>query len=127
MTNTMEQERAADAWRRCEGCNREYMILAKGVPALIMNSGLMQTMAFLQDKGKNGERDGDNAHGKLAKQLREWLATHFEHVISSSSYPEFMNALMQASPRDFQEITAEAMAWLRWVRQIAPTRLEGRD
>jgi CRISPR-associated protein Cmr5 len=34
-----------------------------------------------------------------------------------------MKNLFVADPADFQEITAEAFAWLRWLRQMAPARV----
>lgn len=117
MTMTMEQQRAADAWACSEGCTRAYVTLAKGLPALIMNSGLMQTMAFLEDKGYE-------QHKALGKHLRQWLARHYNQTVRSSDYEDFMEGLFQAEPQQFQEVTAEAMAWLRWVRQIAPTQVD---
>jgi V/A-type H+-transporting ATPase subunit I len=52
---TLEQKRAAHAWSKAgEGVARhptDYVNDAKGLPALIMNSGLMQVMAYLQGKG----------------------------------------------------------------------------
>lgn len=120
MTMSMEQRRAADAWRCSEGCTKAYATLAKGLPALIMNSGLMQTVAFLQDKG---DKRADDHHRVLGSQLRAWLSQNFPEVLPRSEYRAFMEALMRAEPRQFQEITAEAMAWLRWLRQIASTRV----
>lgn len=112
---TLEQKRAKHAWgKSAEGINRhgkDYVNDAKGLPALIMNSGLMQVMAYLHDKGGRYET--------LAQHLRDWLAlqcntpTHFE---------EFMQKLMQSDPREFQVITAEAFAWLKWLRQMAAAR-----
>ena len=40
--------------------------IAKGLPALIMNSGLMQVLAFCHEKGK--------AQADVANHLRSWLA-----------------------------------------------------
>jgi CRISPR-associated protein Cmr5 len=116
----MEQKRAADAWKCSEGCRDEYVNLAKGLPALIMNSGLMQVMALLQEKS---EKPG---YGELAGQLRQWLAQQFPEHIRSSEFDSFMVCLMTREPREFQAITAEAFAWLRWVRQMAPARLAER-
>ena len=52
---TLEQQRAQDAWKKAdEGIGRhgkDYVNDAKGLPALIMNSGLMQVMAFLLGGG----------------------------------------------------------------------------
>lgn len=36
---TLDQRRAADAWRCAQGKGKDYANLAKGLPALIMNSG----------------------------------------------------------------------------------------
>lgn len=113
MKQTMEQRRAAHAWGAAqEGVRRhsgEYVKGAKGLPALIMNSGLMQVMAFLQGKG--------GRHEVLGSQLRDWL--HQTHTMPTS-FEGFMQGLLKAESREFQAITAEAFAWLRWLRQMAP-------
>ena len=111
---TMEQQRAAHAWEKAqEGVRahgKDYANDAKGLPALIMNSGLMQVMAYLQ--GKREER-----HRLLAGHLRDWL--HRSRGAPATFEP-FMQHLLQAEPREFQAITAEAFAWLKWLRQMAP-------
>lgn len=117
---TLEQQRAQHAWQCCVRCQPEqmdaYTKAAKGLPALIMNSGLMQVMAFMQEKqGKNGQ-----GHYKtLAADLRGWLVTQIDEL-TDDSFNGFMNELMKMDPQVFQHTTAEAFAWLRWVRQIAP-------
>ncbi len=116
MAVTLEQQRAADAWKKAQGCEKDYVNLAKGLPALIMNTGLMQVMAFLHEKGsKNSQRHC----AVLGDHLRGWLQLRFPQQIKSADFPAFMDALMKAEPRTFQQITAEAYAWLRWMRQIA--------
>ena len=117
---TMEQRRAADAWTRAQGCGDEYMKLAKGLPALIMNSGLMQVMAFLHEKG---EKPSQRHCRDLADHLRHWLHGRFPGV--RADFSGFMVDLMSAEPRTFQAITAEAFAWLRWVRQMAAAAQAG--
>ena len=117
MTTTLEQCRVQDAWASCTEQNSEYVKLAKSVPALIMNSGLMQTLAFLEYKGQKKDKAPQRV---LAHQLRTWLAGRFPGVLPSSDYRPFMEALMRARPQQFQDVTAEAMAWLRWVRQLGP-------
>lgn len=116
MAETLEQQRAADAWRRAQGCNKDYVNLAKGLPALIMNSGLMHTLAFLHEKGGKQPQ----AHCRIvAQQMREWLRQRFPTEIPSSDFAPFMESLLKAEPRFYQQVTAEAMAWLRWLRQMA--------
>ena len=115
---TLEQQRAQDAWNRCERYTKEHVNLAKGLPALIMNSGLMQVLAFCHEKG--------NAHEAVAQQLRDWLRGRFPRLIQKSEFEPFMQSLMKTeNPRDYQAITAEAFAWLRWLRQMAAARRGG--
>lgn len=119
---TLEQRRAADAWERCQGCNSEYQNLAKGLPALIMNSGLMQVLAFLHEKGSKASQ----AHaGVLGQHLRQWLSQRFPQALPSAEFGPFMQALMRCEARTFQLITTEAFAWLRWMRQMAPAVYAG--
>ena len=110
---TLEQKRAQDAWKKCENCGDDYAKLAKGLPALIMNSGLMQVMAFLHDKG--------GTHEKLASHLRNWLERQCD---VPSDFKDFMETLLKSEPLDYQAVTTEAFAWLKWLRQMAAARLK---
>ena len=124
MAQTMEQKRAADAWARAQGCSKAYQNLAKSLPALIMNSGLMQVLAFLHEKGSKGSQP----HCRdLGEHLHDWLHRQFKPVLPSAEFAKLMPALMKAEPGNFQHITAEALAWLRWVRQMAPAAGEKED
>ena len=114
---TLEQRRARDAWEKSgAGVGRhgkEYVNLSKSLPALIMNSGLMQVMAFLHTKGEQ------EAHGRVAADLREWL-----HVQCGTpvGFVEFMESMMDAEPSHYQAVTMETFAWLKWLRHIAAAR-----
>ena len=108
---TLEQRRARDAWEKCSGYRDEHVNHAKGLPALIMNSGLMQTMAFMHEK--------KGAHEEVACHLRQWLGGRFD---IPSDFEGHMEALFNAKPREFQAINAEAFAWLKWLRQMAAAR-----
>ena len=115
---TLEQQRAQDAWNKCAGYQKEHVNVAKSLPALIMNSGLMQVLAFCHEKG--------GANEVVAQHLRLWLANRFFN--SPERDPGFevlMEILMKAKPADYQAITAESFAWLRWMRQMAPARVGG--
>lgn len=111
---TLEQQRAQDAWDECANYTKEHVSIAKGLPALIMNNGLMQVMAFMNQKG--GE------HAVVAQQLRAWLAKRFAGIIKTDKFEEFMQALMKVCSQDYQAINAEAFAWLKWLRQMAAAR-----
>ena len=66
---TLEQQRAQSAWQASASYQSDHVNAAKGLPALIMNSGLMQVLAFCHEKGK--------AQGDVAADLRAWLAGQF--------------------------------------------------
>ena len=112
---TLEQQRAQHAWARCADCSQEYANVAKALPALIMNSGLMQVMAFCHQKG--------GTHERLAGGLRDWLHQRFDAV--PRDFTGFMAALLKAKPQTYQAVTAEAFAWLKWLRQMAAARQKG--
>jgi len=123
---TLEQKRAKDAWK-CAGegiqsGEKDYVNLAKGLPALIMNSGLMQVMAFLEEKGG---KEKQRHYRLLAEQMRRWLHIRFEPM--DVDFEKFMEAMMNADSSFFQAVTTEAMAWLRWLRQMAAARYRGND
>jgi CRISPR-associated protein Cmr5 len=111
---TLDQQRAADAWQcaQAQSQSKEYVNLAKGLPALIMNSGLLQVMAFLEEKGLKQQHCS-----VVARDLRAWLRRRFAEV--PEDFAGFMRALMNADSSKFQAITAESLAWLRWLRQLA--------
>lgn len=112
---TLEQQRAQDAWDKCAVYTGEHVNVAKGLPSLIMNSGLMQVLAFCHEKG------GDNE--VVAAHLRAWMQSRFPSLFSKPDFTTVMQALMKAQPADYQAITAETFAWLRWMRQMAAARV----
>lgn len=112
---TLEQQRAQNAWKASANYDKEHVNAAKGLPALIMNSGLMQVLAFCNEKKK--------APAVVADDLRLWLAGRFPQTFKKGSdFAPFMEALMLANPADYQAINAEAFAWLKWLRQMAAAR-----
>ncbi len=115
---TLEQRRARDAWTKAEGRGRDYTNAAKALPALIMNTGLMQVLAFCNEKK-------GSANELVGSHLRQWLNSRFHDADRDPGFEPFMQALLDASPRDYQAITAEAFAWLKWLRQMAAARQGG--
>ena len=112
---TLEQQRAQSAWQASASYQSDHVNAAKGLPALIMNSGLMQVLAFCHEKGK--------AQALVAEHLRAWLAGQFPKTFAKGNdFAPFMEALMRATPSDYQAINAEAFAWLKWLRQMAAAR-----
>ncbi len=117
---TLEQRRAQDAWDQCATYKERHVKFAKGLPALIMNSGLMQVLAFCHEKGK---KDPVEPYEQVATHLRTWLNHRF-HLAPGNNFEAFMQALFNATPAEYQAITTEAHAWLRWMRQMASARVK---
>ncbi len=113
---TLEQRRATDAWEVAGRLrSREHRNFAKGLPALIMNSGLMQVLAFCHDKGEEAE--------EIAAELRRWLHHRFNGGTQDPGFETFMQQLMQSDPRQYPMITTEAFAWLKWLRLMLSARV----
>ena len=79
---TLEQQRAQNAWQACERYRKDHVNAAKALPALIMNSGLMQVLAFCHEKGK--------AQADVASHLRAWLAGRFPRSFKNADFSTFM-------------------------------------
>jgi len=113
---TLEQQRAQFAWQCAqEGvqvAGAEYRNLAKAAPALIMNNGLMQTLAFYQDKNKP-------QHQALARQLRRWLSVRNSGPDRDVGFEPVMKAMLEFAPAQYRQATDEALLILRWIRQFA--------
>lgn len=129
---TLDQRRAKYAWvKATEAADRhmidEYTNLAKSVATLIMNSGLMQTLAFLQSKEKPGDQ-----HQMLKMHLCKWLGTTLggSQVTENEKFPPepaadfatVMSALYSSKSDLYMRATNETMALLRWTRQLADAR-----
>lgn len=111
---TLEQMRAQDAWDKSARYTDKHRNFAKGMPALIMNSGLMQVLAFCHEK--------EGEHEEIARDLRRWLNRRFNGADNDPGFEPFMQMLLRAGPREYQMITTEALAWLKWLRQMASAR-----
>ena len=116
-TNTakpsLDQKRAAYAWKKVQGQNDEYTKLAKGTPAFIMNNGLMQTLAFYRDKGKQH-------HIAINKHMIDWLAAYLTGSENTTvSFEDMMESLQNANSQKYRKATEETLALLRWIRQFA--------
>ena len=119
MQENLDQQRARFAWEKVKGQDKEYVNLSKGLPALIMQSGLMPVLAFLHEKGKTH-------HQALLKHLCTWLQQRFPQQILNEDFTKVMTALMgkpEGNPtvqaRFYQMATEEALSILRWIRQFS--------
>ena len=121
---TLEQQRSQAAWAMSqEGlamAGGEYVNLAKAAPALIMNNGLMQTLAFYADK--------DKAHHKaLAGHLRRWIMVRRPGGADKDpGFAPLMSILLKADSPTYRQATEESLLLLRWIRQFAAALNSGK-
>jgi CRISPR-associated protein Cmr5 len=106
------QQRSAHAWHCVQQCGKDYTSLAKSAPALIINNGLMQTMAFYE--GKNKEH-----HKQLLKHIITWLKGRFAGI-TVADFSHTMQFFCSASSAEYRRATEEVLELLRWIRQFAP-------
>lgn len=113
---SLDQLRAGFAWRAAlAGVQRhgaDYRVVAKGASALVMNSGLMPTLAFLAGKG--------DAHKLLCDDLCSWLAERLGASIGiepTHRFASVMNALHACRSEDYLRGTQETLETLKWIRQ----------
>ena len=112
---TLEQRRSEAAWRFAQegvALSEQYKDLAKAAPALIMNNGLMQTLAFYADKDKPH-------HLALAGHLRRWIMVRSGGADKDPGFPFFMEIMLKADSSTYRQATEEALLLLRWIRQFA--------
>ncbi len=138
---SLEQERAKAAWEKvCAVVERnsqpeekkrfgkEYGSLAKSAPADIQASGLGQTLAFWRAKGyEKGQpkKNGDNAHYQLLAHLSAWLREQLKLPVSQDPQAVLEWIVKQATTDEYRRATAEAMAYLNWLKRFAEAELGG--
>ncbi len=114
MAQTLDQKRATLAWGFASAGmdlhGKEYKGLAKGAPALIMNSGLMPTLAFYSGKGKAAQQ--------LLNDLMSGLVQRLAPQPAPRDFVSFMVMLQQGESRDYLRYTDEALELLKWLRQF---------
>lgn len=120
MARTLDQQRAAFAWACASAAmqqphGKEYKVLAKGAPALVMNSGLMPTLAFYNAKGRAAQQLLDD----LIRGLHERLhAQPLKPGQGLQLFAGFMQTLQQAESRSYLRYTDETLELLKWIRQF---------
>ena len=130
MSQTLDQQRAAFAWE-CASAGmqqphgKEYKVLAKGAPALIMNSGLMPTLAFYAHKGS--DKHGitlEKSAGLLLDDLIRGLSKRLGNQVLSPGQgialfkPFMRDVLQKCETPDYFRYTDEALEILKWIRQF---------
>jgi CRISPR-associated protein Cmr5 len=127
MTQTLDQQRAAFAWECAQQgiarFNKEYMALAKGAPALIMNSGLMPALAFYSAKSDASKLLLDDLIRGLSSRI--WKQ-NLKAGQGNQVFSQFMQTLQQRTDSSgYMRATDEALEILKWIRQFVDAVPQG--
>lgn len=119
---SLDQQRAAAAWQCVQSAkgkswSRDYGQLAKSAPSMVQMNGLGQALAFLRSKGKKG----DNEHARLAADVSRWVS---QQLLGSARDDLIPWITGQASSAEYRRATAEALAFLNWLRRFAEAELD---
>ncbi len=116
----IEQERAKAAWEdvgaaKRENHKKEYGQLARSAAADIQVNGLGQVLAFWGAKGKP-------EHKALKKDVDEWVRSR----LGITQPEDLLQWIMQRATTDeYRRATAEALAFLAWLKRFAEAELGG--
>jgi CRISPR-associated protein Cmr5 len=119
MARTLEQERAAYAWsvlKKRGSVPKEYVSAVSGAPALIMQNGLLQAVAYFWNKD-------DKENREVARHLMEWLAQR--KLAKNGELTTFLPSLMDADASTYMRATEEAIALLKWLKHFGRSLEKG--
>lgn len=113
-TATFAMERVKDAQARFSSRDRDwddYRSKAKAAPAVVMENGLLQTLAFYQEKGGR-----DKPEGILATHIGEWLV---QGKFIRDPGAGMVEELMKLPTNHYRQATAETLSLLSWIKRLA--------
>jgi CRISPR-associated protein Cmr5 len=122
---TLEQQRAAHAWQAVQEVRQKdyaskYRSLARGAAADLQMNGLGQTLAFWQAKGySNGQPKSGSEHAELLKHVSSWLVKQ----LGLKEKTDLTQWIISAQTPQYRRATAEAIAYLTWLRRFAEAEL----
>lgn len=115
---TKEQERAKFAWDKVKAVSekqKEFKSLAQSAPADIQANGLAQTLAFWKAKG-------ESHHLALYQAVSEWVMKEMGQP--GRDILEWITDSGTGSD-GYRRATAEALAFLVWVKRFAEAEFKG--
>lgn len=117
MPQTLDQQRARAAWAATEAADVKtaYASLCSGAPVMILTNGLGPALAFWLAKGKD-------EHTRLTNALAAWLLRTGEDADTGKKGRDLMKELTEADANAYRRHTAEALAYLNWLKRFADAR-----
>lgn len=118
--NKLEKGRAEFAYRKVkEAINKlekkgEYKSYVAKLPSMILNSGLGQTLAFVNSKKREVY-----AYNIIYQQLMDYLKSECTSRIRMPQDKDLLEWVISCSSSQYRYITSEILAFLNWLRRFA--------
>jgi len=120
---TIEQKRSEFAYNKVsevkeKAFSKDYKSLVKNFPMMVLKNGLLQTVVFLQAKGKNH-------HDALLKHIKEYLShasplsLHFDDTLS-----EYLSKIDVAK---YINITQDILDFAKWLSRYTEALIEDKQ
>jgi CRISPR type III-B/RAMP module-associated protein Cmr5 len=127
MSQTLDQKRAAFVWQQLSTLKQRspaifdaYTKLSKGAGTLIMQNGLMPTLAFYGEKsGGAASLANGEEHELLLGHLLAWVRQTQLLPTTVTTFQSAMAALVTKTSPEYRAITEECLALIRWIRHFA--------
>lgn len=113
---TKEQQRSAFALQKvqtvfCIPVSKDVANFVVGVPTLVLENGLGQTLAFLLSKQKT-------EHTNICDILRDWLGQEIQALQTKDNF-SFLQKLAVLEQHSYLRAQQEALALLQWLKRYA--------
>ena len=114
-----EQERSSFALKRINllpTVEKETSSFVSGVPAMILQNGFGQALAFLRAKGK-----GEGHHGAAFSIMKKWLTKN--KLVLDGNDRKFLVNISEMDQTEYLEAQTETLAMLEWLKRYANAKL----
>ncbi|MCX8063409.1 MAG: type III-B CRISPR module-associated protein Cmr5, partial [Anaerolineales bacterium] len=122
---SLEQNRAQFAWdkitavkNRNKDFAQKYGQLARSAAAEVQANGLAQTLAFWKAKGKGNPQD---EHQVIYQDVSAWVSKQMK-ISGAKGLLEWI-VDQGTTTNQYRQATAEAMAFLLWLKRFAEAEL----
>lgn len=127
---SLDQERMRKAYEFVQDVKQnhssianEYSSLAKKLPAMIVNNGLITTMVFLRSKTKKKkEEEKTTANEKLLEQLLSYIVNGNQDT--DKKYEIFRKCVEDMDIEEYLFLTQDVLAFATWLKRIAEGEIE---
>lgn len=127
MSNTLGQKRSAFALEKVSQVAAEkFDKLVSGLPAMILQNGLGQTLAFLLSKAtKDGSLKEETSHYSAYMIMVSWQK-ELGRLKKIEPPGDVLKEISVMAQSDYLEMQVETLALLEWVKRYANADLFGK-